>query len=108
MQAGKLNKRVTIKRLTETSDSYGGTVSTVADYVTIWADKKELGGEVKNENGQRTLYNDIELTIRKKTADVIRYDDIFSIEGDANTYRINEIFDSKEDFFTTIRATKIA
>lgn len=108
MQAGKLNKRVTIKRLTEISDSYGGTVSTVADYVTIWADKKELGGEVKNENGQRTLYNDIELTIRKKTADVIRYDDIFSIEGDANTYRINEIFDSKEDFFTTIRATKIA
>lgn len=108
MQAGKLNKRVTIKRLTETSDSYGGTVSTVVDYVTIWADKKELGGEVKNENGQRTLYNDVELIIRKKTADVIRYDDIFSIEGDANTYRINEIFDSKEDFFTTIRATKIA
>jgi len=108
MQAGNLNTRVTIKRLSETSDSYGGTVSTIADYSTIWANKKELGGEVKNENGQRAIYNDIELTVRKKTAENIRHDDVLQIESQTGTYRVTEIFDSKQDFMTTIRATKIA
>jgi len=108
MDAGKLNTRVTIKRLSETSDGYGGTSSTVADYSTIWAHKKELGGDVKNENGQRTIYNDIELTIRKKTADNIRHDDVLQVESDSSTYRVTAIFDSVQDFMTTIRATKIA
>lgn len=108
MQAGNLNTRITIKRLTETSDGYGGTSSTVSDYSTIWANKKELSGDVKNENGQRALYNDIELTVRKKTAENIRQDDILQVESDTATYRITAIYDSKQDFLTTIKATKIA
>lgn len=108
MDAGKLNTRVTIKRLTQTSDGYGGTTSTIADYSTIWAAKKELGGDVKNENGQRALYNDIELIVRKKTADNINQDDVLQVESDSNTYRITAIYDSKQDFMTTIKATKIA
>lgn len=108
MDAGKLNTRVTIKRLTQTDDGYGGTTSTIADYTTIWAAKKELSGEVKNENGQRALYKDIELTVRKKTADNINHDDVLRIESDTATYRVTAIFDSKQDFMTTILATKIA
>lgn len=108
MDAGKLNTRVTIKRLTQTADGYGGTSSTITDYTTIWAAKKELGGDVKNENGQRTIYNDIELMVRKKTADNINHDDVLQVESDSNTYRITSIYDSKQDFMTTIKATKIA
>jgi len=107
MDAGKLNTRVTIQRFSETSDGYGGTTTESSDVSTIWAYKKETGGEVKTENGQRTLHNDIELLVRKKTADNIEFDDLLRIESETDTYRITDLFDSKQDFMTTIKAVKI-
>lgn len=107
MDAGKLNTRVTIQRFSETSDGYGGTTTESSDIATIWAYKKEVGGEVKTENGQRTLHNDIELLVRKKTADNIEFDDLLRIESETDTYRITDFFDSKQDFMTTIKAVKI-
>lgn len=107
MDAGKLNTRVTVKRFTETSDGYGGTTTETSDIATIWAYKKELSGEIKTQDGRRLLHNDIELLIRKKTADNIQFDDLLQIESDTDTYRITEFFDSKQDFMTTIKAVKI-
>lgn len=107
MDSGKLNTRIVIKRLTKVDDGFGGTTSTKANAGTIWAYKEDLGGEFDVElTGLRRIYTDIELVVRKKTADdLIQKTDILSIEGSDKEYRINEMFDSTHKYFTTIRAT---
>lgn len=107
MNAGKLDTRVLVKRLTKTADGYGGTTSTKATVSTIWAYKKDVAGDIKTQNVQRKKFVDIELVIRKKTADDIQDNDILQIEGNSTEYRINEIFDSEHKYYTTIRATRI-
>jgi len=107
MDAGKLDTRILVKRLTKTSDGFGGTTSTEETALTIWAKKIEKSGEIKAVNSQRKIYTEIELIIRKKTADQIELMDILQIENEDDTYRINELYDSKEKYFTTIKATRI-
>ena len=107
MDAGKLNTRVTVKRFTETSDGYGGTTTESEVVKTIWAAKKEIGGEVKTQDGRRLLHNIMQLEVRKKTAEDIAFDDLLQVESETETYRIIELFDSKQDFMTTIKAVKI-
>ena len=107
MNAGKLNTRITIKRLTETSDEYGGTTSTVADYKTFWANKKVVDSDVRTENGGRSLFTNVEFVIRSKAADQILEDDTIQVEGDQTTYRINSITEYDQNNYTRIKATKI-
>lgn len=107
MDAGKLDTRVIVKRLTKTNDGYGGTTATKATQTTIWAYKVDVSGDIKTQNVQRKKFIDIELVVRKKTADDILDEDILQIEGNSTEYRINEKFDSEHKYFTTIRATKI-
>jgi head-tail adaptor len=107
MNSGRLNTRIDVKRLTKSSDSYGGTTSTVAVNSTIWAHKSETKGEIVQENGKRQQYLEIELTVRKKTADTILNTDILAVNGVTGDYRINNIFDSVHKYYTTIKATKI-
>ncbi len=107
MNAGKLNTRITVKRLTNTSDGYGGTTSSIADYKTFWAKKKENTGDITQQNGTINRYIQIELIIRKKTADEIQNNDILQVEGSANTYRVNSIHETTQDFYKMIKATKI-
>jgi head-tail adaptor len=105
MDSGKLDTRVVVKRLTKTSDGYGGTTSTKATIATVWAKKKDIGGEFQVELGRRRMYNNIELILRKKTADTIDISDVLVIEGTSKEYRINEIYDSVHKYYTTIKAT---
>jgi len=107
MDAGKLDTRVLVKRLTKTDDGYGGTTSTKATQMTIWAHKVDISGDITAQKTQRKIYSDIELVIRKKTADDIQDMDILQIQGDSTEYRINEMFDNEHKYFTTIRATRI-
>tara|TARA_R100001510_G_C7565960_1_gene144258 strand:- start:136 stop:462 length:327 start_codon:yes stop_codon:yes gene_type:complete len=107
MDAGKLDTRVEIKRLSKSSDGYGGTTSTSAVNSTIWAYKEETKGEIVQENGKRQQYLEIELTVRKKTADTILKTDLLAIAGVTGDYRISDMFDSVHKYFTTIKATKI-
>ena len=107
MDAGKLDTRVEVKRLTKTADGFGGTTSTSAVNSTIWAYKKETSGEIVQENGKRQQYLEIELTVRKKTADTILKTDLLAISGVSGNYRIKEIYDSIHKYFSTIKATKI-
>lgn len=107
MDAGKLDTRVEVKRLTKTADGFGGTTSTSAVNSTIWANKKETSGEIVQENGKRQQYLEIELTVRKKTADTILKTDLLAISGVSGNYRIKEIYDSIHKYFSTIKATKI-
>ncbi len=107
MDAGKLDTRVEVKRLTKTADGFGGTTSTSAVNSTIWANKKETSGEIVQENGKRQQYLEIELTVRKKTAETILKTDLLAISGVSGDYRIKEVYDSIHKYFSTIKATKI-
>ena len=55
MQAGKLNKRVTIQAHTETIDEYGYAAKAWADLATVWA-------HVKNVNGKEFIKSSVELS----------------------------------------------
>jgi len=107
MNAGKLNTRVEVKRLTKTPDGFGGTTSTTATVETLWANKKDIKGDISDTEGKRGRSVMIELELRKKAADLIQDNDILKIENKPGNYRINGIYDSDQDFFTVIKATKL-
>jgi len=107
MNAGKLNTRVEVKRLTKTPDGFGGTTSTTATVETLWANKKDMKGDISDTEGKRGRSAMIELELRKKAADLIQDNDILKIENKPGNYRINGIYDSDQDFFTVIKATKL-
>ena len=107
MNAGKLNTRVEIKRLTKTADGFGGTTSTNATIDTLWANKKDVKGEITATEGNRGRSLEIELEFRKKAADQILDNDMIKLEGKDGLYRINGIYDSKQDFLTVVKATKL-
>ena len=107
MDAGKLDTRVEVRRLTKTADTYGGYTSTTATASTIWGYKRETSGDISQENGKRRRELDIELVVRKKTADDILNTDLLKIENVSGEYRINGKFESGHKYFTTIKATKI-
>lgn len=107
MDAGALDTRVVIRRIAKVDDGYGGTSQSVSDNSTIWANKKEVSGEIETESGRRKGFLGIELIVRKKTAENILKTDLLKIEGVSGEYRINEMFESGHKYFTTIKATKI-
>ena len=107
MNAGKLNTRIEVKRLTKTPDGYGGTTSTNATVETLWANKKDVKGDITATEGKRGRSVEVELELRKKAADQILDNDLIKIEGKDGLYRINGIYDSEQDFFTVIKATKL-
>jgi hypothetical protein len=106
MQSGKLNSRITIKRLVKTDDGFGGFNSTLSDIATVWCDLKQISGEISDKFGKREHETKIELLMRKKTSDLIIIGDIFIVENDSQNYRINEKFDSELKFLTRLTATK--
>ena len=107
MNAGKLNTRIEVKRLTKTSDGFGGTTSTNATVETLWANKKDIKGDISATEGKRGRSVEIELELRKKAADQILDNDLIKLEGKEGLYRINGFYDSEQDFFTIIKATKL-
>ena len=107
MNAGKLNTRIEVKRLTKTPDGYGGTTSTNATVETLWANKKDVKGDRTDTEGKRGRSLQIELEMRKKAADQILDNDLIKLEGKDGLYRINGFYDSEQDFFTVIKATKL-
>ena len=107
MDAGKLNTRIEVQRLSKTSDNYGGTTSTTYTAHTLWAYKRDLSGDISDTEGKRGRSVEIELQMRKKAADQILDNDILKIQNKTGLYRINSIYDSKQDFFTVIKASKL-
>lgn len=110
MNPGKLNSRVIIKQINKSSDGYGGFTNTVSTYDTIWGDVKQISGKRDSENGQRSTKTQVEVICRAKTIDAVNAgagdDWIFQVEGNSNTYRINEIYESELKYFTKIIGTK--
>lgn len=120
MDAGKLNKRVKVIRLTKASDGFGGFTSTEAVVGTFWCIMKENRGEIEQENGIREQRVEIELILRRKAANEIRITDVLQMEGQTEKHRIIDKFNglyqrfrsgassgSEGDFYTTIKAVRI-
>jgi len=106
MNAGKLNSKITIKRLTKTPDDFGGFNSTLSNVATVWCDLKQIKGEINDKFGKREQDIQIEITMRKNTAQLIQLGDIFTLENQTQKYRINDKFDFDLDFHTKLLATK--
>lgn len=107
MNAGRLNKRVKIVRLTKSDDGFGGFTSTRAVVDTLWCEKTQKEGEISTENGKRERQLVVELIMRKKAADVVLDTDLLRFEDADDDYRINSRFDNVNDFYTKITATKV-
>jgi len=106
IDAGKLNSKISIKRLVKVSDSFGGFNSTTSEIATVWCNLKEISGEINEKFGKREQDVQIEIIMRKNTADLIQIGDIFTIEGGTQKYRINEKFELNLDFYVKLKATK--
>lgn len=106
MQSGKLNTKITIKRLVKTEDEFGGFNSTLSDVATVWCDLKEVSGEIKDSFGKRLHSIQIEIITRKRTADLIEIGDIFTVENKSQKYRINEKYEYNLDYGTKLIATR--
>ncbi|MBT7881412.1 MAG: head-tail adaptor protein [Flavobacteriaceae bacterium] len=106
MNAGKLDKRVLIKRQTKSSDGFGGYTSTNATQSTIWAKVDFTNGEITSKNGRKKRNLQIELLVRKKTADTILTTDLLQIENISGLYQINDMYDADYKYYTKLIATK--
>ena len=53
MLAGKLDRRITISRATETRDAVNAIVQTWADLVTVWASKRDVSDGERFQSGTR-------------------------------------------------------
>ena len=106
MQGGKLNSKITIKRLVKTSDGFGGFTSTLTDVSTVWCDLKQLSGEINEKFSKREQDIQVEILMRKKTADLIQIGDIFTLENQTQKYRINNKYEFDLDYLTKLTATK--
>lgn len=106
MNAGKLDKRVLVKRQSKSADGFGGFTSTLGTQTTIWAMVNYTSGDVSTKNGKRDRNLVIELTVRKKTADDIATTDLLEIENVSGQFQINNMFNSNYKYYTTITATK--
>jgi len=108
MDSGRLNKRISIKQLTKTSDGYGGTTSVKSTLATIWGRVVEKKGDVEVDGYKRQRQLEIKIIVRKKTADeYISIDRLLTIEGKTGEYRVTGIFESQLDQFTQIEALKL-
>lgn len=106
--ASLLKQRILIKRMAKTADGYGGT--TPGGYVTIdtvWCRVQETKGGIDERMGIRLKSTEIEITIRKETADLIANEDVLQVEGYPALYRLNSGFQTIENFWVKMTATKI-
>jgi len=108
MDAGKLNKRVIVRSQTQTSDGYGGTTSTLSPTAAFWAKITEKQGDVVQENYKRGRFLKVDFIVRTKTVEeYITFDDLLQIQGKDGYYRIVEIFEHQDKYYTTIRGVLI-
>lgn len=108
MDAGKFDTRVEIKTLTKTSDGYGGATSTLSAYSTIWANVREVDGDVETSGYKRGRVSSLNIFVRKKTAEGnnINQDVILRIQGKTDDYRVVSISDDTHKKIVKIRAEK--
>lgn len=106
MDAGKLDTRIGVYRLNQTTDGFGGFSDSPTLLTTLWANIEYLSGEMSTENGSRKQSKKIKLIFRDLA--LVSPNNYFEyylqIDGNAYKYRIVNLFESTPDFYTTIEA----
>lgn len=108
MDAGKLDKRVIVKAVSKTADGYGGYTNSIGTVKTIWANVKEVSGDIVSSDGKRSQSTDIEVICRTKAITFDLKTHLLQIEGNSTNYRINNIIEEEYKYFDKILATKIS
>jgi hypothetical protein len=98
---------MTVQRLTLSPDGFGGWTSTKSVVGIYWCSYKQLTGYIDAKSGKRIHTTDVEIIMRRKTAELLQINDVFSIDDDPTEYRINNIFQEVEMWWQKINATKI-
>jgi len=52
MDAGKLDSKITIKRLIKSPDEFGGFTSTLSEVATVWCNLKQISGDISDKLGK--------------------------------------------------------
>ena len=108
MNAGHLNERLNVLRLTKTADGYGGYVQSYATSSTIWAKKRQKSGNIELQTGAISTFTEVEFIVRDQTAkEKIQDTDVIQVVGETEKYRINEIVEHQYKEFVKLRCTKI-
>jgi len=107
MDAGQLNRRITVLRPTKVADGYGGITSSASTIIgTFWAKIQEMDGNIDSKNeGPRLRELSTELVLRSEVAYLIHFQDIVTIEGSNTEYRINSIFENIHNFWAKCSIT---
>ncbi len=86
-QAGQLDRRITIKNFSETTDSFGQEVKSFSTLASVWANVVERVGR-EGEDGEM-------IAATKKVEFIIRYrtdvNEEMRISYNSNTYKIQAI-----------------
>ena len=75
MNAGQLDQRIELQRLTRTDDGYGGYVETWTTYASVWANVRPLSGRERYQAQQTQANANYRITIRYRS-DVLDADRI--------------------------------
>ncbi|QDP57509.1 MAG: hypothetical protein Unbinned2072contig1001_23 [Prokaryotic dsDNA virus sp.] len=106
IQAGKLNKRISLKTFAAVADGYGGfTTGSETSSSTIWANVKVKDSDIVDEFGEVINKVMVEFLVRKDAAGAYNATDI--LEYESKQYRINKVYDIEIDNYTKILATKL-
>jgi len=87
MRAGTLNKRATFKKPTRTQDATGGWVTTLSDYITVWAQLSPERAREKIQQGRIANASAGALRIRSSTQ-TRQIDGTFVVVVDGVTYNV--------------------
>ncbi len=86
-QAGQLDRRITIKKFSETTDSFGQQVKSFSTLASVWANVVEKVGREGEDGDMIAATKKVEFIIRYRT-DV---DEEMRILYNNNTYKIQAI-----------------
>ena len=86
-QAGQMDRRITIKNFSETTDSFGQQVKSFSTLASVWANVVEKVGREGEDGDMIAATKKVEFVIRYRT-DV---DEEMRIIYNSNTYKIQAI-----------------
>lgn len=92
MQAGPLNRRITVQRATGTLDAFGGGVGTWADLAVLWASMTPISDGERFRSDERAADITTRFVVRRSSlTDMIDARDRLIFEG-----RVFQIYGVKE------------
>lgn len=106
MEAGRLDRKITIQSQSVTRDTMGGEVVTWGTYKTVWAGFKPIRNKEGVESGQLTATRLCEFTFRYQDAPAV--DEAMQIVFDSQTYEIEGVqFLGRQETIKAITKLKV-